>query len=178
MYLWIGIDVEDDLEALKIKTRKIEREIGFAHSNFTLPLHISVKISFPIKEHLREAIIDDILAYYHTLSPFALTPTGIECEDTIVWVRYKQSAALDKIHDALNALLHDRYGVGLHEYDLDYKFHTTCFMDENVEKIQRAYALIKDEPLPASVMASRFVIGYSESGALGTYRILHTVDAQ
>ena len=44
MYIWVGIKVEDQLKMVKAQAQRIENEIGFDHSNFTLPLHISLKI--------------------------------------------------------------------------------------------------------------------------------------
>ena len=52
MYIWIGINVSDQLLTVGEKARQIENEIGFVNSNFTLPLHVSLKISFPVEDAL------------------------------------------------------------------------------------------------------------------------------
>ena len=64
-----------------------------------------------------------------------------------------------------------KYGVPLHEYDMDYKFHTTLFMDSDTDKMNAAYDAIKNEPVPKTLRADRFIIGTSPSGALGTYSV-------
>ena len=69
----------------------------------------------------------------------------------------------------------EKYNIPLHEYDLDYKFHTTLFMDDDWEKVKQAYRKIRHMKLPARLTAERFVIGVSASGALGTYRIYKTI---
>lgn len=58
---------------------------------------------------------------------------------------------------------------------LDYKFHSTLFMDNDTEMIDKAYDLIRNEDLPSKLIANKFVIGTSESGKLGTYSVNKSV---
>ncbi len=44
-------------------------------------------------------------------------------------------------------------------------------MDNNPNKIKEAYSLIKEEKLPKSIIANQFIIGVSETGELGSYKI-------
>ena len=67
-------------------------------------------------------------------------------------------------------MLSERFGIGLHEYDLDFLFHTTLFMDSDAEKVRRGYEAIKNIPLPSVLRANRFLIGSSPEGKLGTFR--------
>lgn len=78
---------------------------------------------------------------------------------------------LDKVHDDLNKILLEKYNIGLHEYDLDYKYHTTLFMDNNTNNIKDTYNLINKIELPQSILANQFIIGVSETGELGSYSI-------
>ena len=171
MYIWIGINVNDQLLPVGKKAKQIENEIGFPNSNFTLPLHVSLKISFPIEDALFDGVIRTIEEYYSTLSPFVLAVRGIEDENTIVWIRMERNEQIDRIHDDLNRILLEKYGVPLHEYDTDYQFHTTLFMDGDTDKINAAYAQIKDVSLPKTLTVNRLLIGCSPSGALGTYKV-------
>ena len=50
MYIWLGINVSDQLREVEAKAREVEDRIGFANSNFTLPPHVSLKISFPVQD--------------------------------------------------------------------------------------------------------------------------------
>ena len=174
MYVWLGIDVSDQLTDLRAKAEAVDREMGFSHSCYTLPYHISVKMSFPLTEEQFPACLQAVTDYFQSLSPFAVEIRGMEWEETIAWIRMKDSPALNGIHDRLNTLLGDRFGVGLHPYDCDYKFHTTLFMDDDVQKVGTALARVADHPLPDTLRVSRFLIGTSPSGALGTYSV-HTV---
>lgn len=63
----------------------------------------------------------------------------------------------------------------MHEYDLDYKYHTTLFMDNNTHSIKEAYNLINNIELPQSIIANQFIIGVSKTGELGSYSIYRKI---
>ena len=48
-------------------------------------------------------------------------------------------------------------------------------MDDDTEKINEAHGLLGDVYLPESLIANTFVIGNSETGENGTYRIYKTI---
>lgn len=171
MYIWVGIDVDDQLGEMREQSRVAEEEIGFSNSNFTLPLHISLKISFPVDDCRLEQTVDDILAIYRDTDAFTVPVKGLEYEGNIAWIRMDDSPTLNAFSQRINTFLLQQYGIPLHEYDLDYKFHTTLFMDNNNEKVKTAYERVKDIPLPATLFAGRFVVGISATGALGSYKI-------
>ena len=47
MYLWTAIDVDEPLEKLREKVAWAAQKAGIPNTALTLPLHISLKISFP-----------------------------------------------------------------------------------------------------------------------------------
>lgn len=176
MFVWIGIDVDNQLEEVKAFTRRAEESIGFDHSNFTLPFHISLKTSFEVDSDVYPHVIDTILDYFEQIEPFDVDVSGIEYHDTIVWIRMSESLTVNRIHDDLDRIMLERFGVPRHEYDLDYMFHTTLFMDENKQKISKAYERVKDASIPSRLHARKLLIGASETGALGTYKVTHVID--
>ena len=176
MYIWVGIEVESQIAEIKKSAFEIEKKIGFENSNFTLPMHISLKISFPVNDSVANDVIYDIEQLYRLVTPFEIDVDRIECYENISWIRYKQNDKIDEIHDRLNAMLFEKYGVGLHEYDCDYKFHTTLFMENNEEKIRMAYEMIKNVYLPKMISVNKLLIGVSESGKLGSYRVFREVN--
>lgn len=175
MYIWTGINVDSQLADLKSQVKAVEESIGFDNSNFTLPFHISLKISFEVDGGIYLDVVNTIIEYYKTLTPFDIAVSGIEIENIIVWIRMKESEITNKIHDDLDRILMEKYGVPRHEYDLDYKFHTTLFMDSDEEKIFSAYREIKDIKIPSTLHVDSFLIGASETGALGTYKVTHNI---
>lgn len=175
MYIWVGIDVDRQLSRVRERAEAIETESGFGTSCYTLPMHISLKMSFCVSEDTAGTVIEELERYFAAQRPFTVRVRGLENEGPIVWIRMERSAELDALHDELNDMLLSRYGVALHEYDTDYKYHTTLFMDGDGRKLREACERMRNLQLPETLMASRFVIGTSESGALGTYSVLKTV---
>ncbi|MCR5564851.1 MAG: 2'-5' RNA ligase family protein [Gammaproteobacteria bacterium] len=173
MYLWIGINVDSQLQDIKKEGMRIDKELEFTDPNFTLPMHVSLKISFDIDEKMFKKITKDIINYYNSIKPFEIDVKGIEYNETIVWIRMLDNEKIHKIHDDFNELLLKKYNIPLHEYDTDYKFHSTLFMSENKELIKKAYDLIKDKEnlIPKKLLMNRFLIGYSDEGDPGTYHI-------
>ena len=175
MYIWLGIDVDSQLCELKERAMRAERELGLTPSCYTLPMHVSLKMSFEVEAECFGAIVDDVVRYYESLAPFSVSVRGIEDEGGIIWLRMGESEQLNRVHDELNAMLGERWNIGLHEYDLDYKFHTTLFMSADGGKMRAAYERVADAPLPDALCVRRLVIGRSDSGALGTYTVYKTV---
>ena len=178
MYIWTGIDIDAQLAGVREKVRRLEREQKVKNSNLTLPFHISLKMSFPVEKDRTDAVTECLEQYYRSLSPFEIPVAGIEYHSTITWIRMKENESLNRIHDSLNELLLSRFGVGLHEYDRDYLFHTTLAMDNDAAMVRRMYEALKDEPLPAVLLAKHFLIGASENGALGTYKVTKRIVLQ
>ena len=176
MYIWVGVEVESQIAEIKKFAFEIEKKIGFENSNFTLPMHISLKISFPVPDAVAENVMKDIEKLYHSVTPFEIAVDKIECYENISWIRYKQNDKIDEIHDRLNAMLFEKYGVGLHEYDCDYKFHTTLFMENNEDKIRAAYEKVRNTYLPKKISVNKLLIGASDSGRLGSYRVVREVN--
>ena len=176
MYIWLGINVDDQLSDLRCRAEKIEKGLNVKNSCYTLPMHISLKISFPMEEALFDSVVADVEKIYSSHEAFDIEADGIENESVIVWIRMKENEKLNAIHDELNELLLRKYGVPLHEYDTDYKFHTTLFMDSDTDKMNAAYDAIKNETMPKTLRADRFPIGTSKSGALGTYSVYKEIN--
>ncbi len=176
MYVWIGIDVDSQYDEIKVVTKRAEEEIGFDHSNFTLPLHVSLKISFPVANEEFNSIFDTINYLLASQSKFVFEVKGVELHENICWIRMNESDELNRLSEVINITLLEKHGIPLHEYDLDYQFHTTLFMDDDSAKVRAGYDRIKDVPLPKTLVANRFVIGTSETGDLGTYKVVERID--
>ena len=175
MYVWTAINVDGQLDEVKEKARCIEKEIGFENSAFDLPSHISLKISFFVDNTIESCVIQSLLDYFQTIKPFSVEVKGIEVEDTIVWIRIEENDILHKIHSNLDEILLEKHGITPHRFDLDFKFHSTLFLDSDKEKIISAYNQVKDAEIPSSLRANQLIIGASPSGEIGTYNVIRTV---
>ena len=83
MYIWVGVEVESQIAEIKKFAFEIEKKIGFENSNFTLPMHISLKISFPVLDAVAENVMKDIEKLYHSVTPFEIAVDKIECYENI-----------------------------------------------------------------------------------------------
>ncbi len=173
MYIWLGIDTDEALAVLKPQIVRINRKYGLEPS--TLPLHISLKMSFWVEDAVAPRVIESLEQLCATISPFEIPVGKIEFEEVIVWLRMRENSALNRIHDAINARMLKEFGVGLHAYDEDYLFHTTLFMEADSETLQKAYAEIRGVALPTSIRAERILIGTSPTGVRGTWRVRREV---
>ncbi len=175
MHLWFAINVEEHYSKMRERVRGIERVIPYENTNLSLPYHISLKITFKVADEIKDAVIKDVEAFFRTLHSFEVQTKGIECDNIICWVRYLENDYLVWIAKELNRFLHEKYGIPYHPYDLDFKFHTTLFMDEDTDKVRRSYELVKGEPIPKTIKATRFIVGYSDSGQIGTYKVMKEI---
>ncbi len=172
MFIWTAIDVDLDLLNQKEIVKSIEKEIAFKESNVSLlPLHISLKISTEINDEYEFKIRKDLENYFKSLKPFEIEVDKIELNNSIVWIKMKENDYLKEIHERLCLLFNEKYGIEPYEFDMDFIYHATLFLDSDLEKIADAYLKIKNMELPKKIIAKTFIIGSSQSGNIGTYKV-------
>ena len=169
MYIWIGLDVDSQLQDLKTAALRIEEMIGFHSSCLSFPSHISLKMPFFVDMDSEPAVIAAIDEYLQTVTTFDLPIRGFEKYDGIVWLRLEENELLIHIQDGLNDMLEERFGIGLHDYDQDHQFHVTLFMDDDTDKINQAYSQIKTLHFQDVMLANQFSIRTSTTGLPGTF---------
>lgn len=174
MYIWSGILVENEFEPLKNRAIALEKELDIP-TLFDFPMHISTKISFDLQGEKYLKAVDYLTEVYSGLTEFTVPISGIEFCDVIVWVRMAECNALKSLSDKLNGELYEKFGVPVHEYDRDYKYHSTLCMGNPPEKTAAYYDGIKDEKLPENIYARYAAIGVSESGKAHDFKIIKRV---
>lgn len=172
MYLWLAIDVNEQLRQLRAQAEECSRRLHAQNPALTLPLHVSLRISFPLDNMTWEAAVKEIEQYYASLRPFDMEPQGIEAYGEVVWLKIKENPALSVIHRELVALLLAEYGVLPHEFDKAFLYHASLFMDPDPARLDAAYALLRHAPYPERLTAQRLLIGCSETGRAGEYRVI------
>ncbi len=175
MFIWVGINVEEQLKEIRSAVDGVFEKTVISNVTCQLPLHISLKISFEINNELFDEVLNDIVSIYEEQKPFKIYVKGIEKHENIMWIRMYSNDEIEALATFLNMMLKEKYGVPLHEYDLDFIFHTTLFMDDDAEKINTAHTLLGNLVLPETLVANSFVIGTSDTGENGTYRVYKTV---
>lgn len=175
MYIWTAVHVDEQLASIKKEAKQIEKIVGFQESNITLPMHISLKISCPVPEERYAEVLQDLTAILENAGSFTVKTKGIELHETICWIAMEENASLKRLHDCLDRLFLEKYNVPLHEYDLDFHYHSTLFLDSDRKKVKEAFLMIKDREIPSELSANRFLIGMSPEGKMGTYRVLKEI---
>ena len=176
MYIWSGIIVEGQLNEVKAKAIAAEKKIGVS-TLFDFPQHVSVKISFYVPEEKYRDAIDFLTDYYSKLIPFSIPVKTVEQDGIIVWVRMDKCKELIKIQNDMNRLLGKKFGVTIHEYDTDFKFHSTLFTG-NEETAKEFYEEVKTAKVPAMLKAEKAGIAVSEKGKTNDFKIIKTIDFQ
>ena len=108
-------------------------------------------------------LIDNIIDLIKRKLPLTVETNKIEKFNNIIWVTYNDNKVLEDLHNNLDEMLLS-YGITKHEYDYDFKFHSTLFMDENTDKINEIYEKIKDIDVSSTEVIDTIVIGESKDG--------------
>ena len=176
MYIWVAIDVNEQVSKLRKVAENYMNEQGLSSTTFTLPFHISLKISFQIPNDKFEDVVSDIREFYKSLKPFEIKTKGIERAGSIVWVAMQDDDELVDIHKKLDEIMFKKYGVVQHDFDKAFQFHTSVLALNNEVDTLKAYDAIKDNDIPKTLRAESFIIGSSVEGIAGTYSVIEEVE--
>ena len=174
MYLWIGCKLPEEFEReIRPICLSLNESVGMDTMPFLLPQHISLKISFQTDRP--EEILDDLESYLKTWKPFSVRVLNAERAENILWMPVAENSTLQQLHEELDRRLETKFSIPQHEFDKCFLFHSTLFMDEDVQKLDRMAALLEDHPFERELQVDTFLLGGSESGRLGTCHILREI---
>ena len=174
MYLWVGCKLPEKYEhEIRRHCLKLNRQIGLGTVAFELPQHISLKISFNTDR--ADAIIEDLVQFASEQAPFTVQIAGVERFGNILWMPIAENRCLQQLHDLLDARLESRFGIPQHEFDKCFKFHSTLFMDADLEKISQMHTALENYPFRRALKVDTFLLGKSETGSAGTYRVVRQI---
>lgn len=172
MFYWVAIDLEQELQELRQAQLTVAEEVGLLGScALTLPLHVSLKISFPIEEEQKDDVDKALTAYFKRQKPITIVPDAIVKDGSILWIKMEKNEELLRLHDELDQMLGKDFGIPQHSFDKCFLFHATLFMDDGQSKIDAAFERMKGVPLPKSIRANRFILGSSPTGEAGTFSV-------
>ena len=176
MYVWIGCRLPAAFEhELRYGLREMSREFGLSEVAFTLPQHISLKMSFPVEKERVEAVLKAVSDILAKEKPFAVRLDGVEQVEGVLWLKIRSNSRLKTMHTQLDAMLQKDFGVEPHRFDHDFRFHSTLFLDKDVEKLRRVYEILSQYPNDETLGIAQFLIGTSETGEAGTYRVVREI---
>ena len=174
MYIWIGCKLPEKFEQeIRQRCLSIGAQYKLDTAGFSLPQHISLKISFDAGERYKE-ILDKLCAMLEKEKRFCVTPKGIQQQGNILWIPFRESGILRSLHNRLDDFLYRDFGIAQHPFDKAFQFHSTLFFGER-ESITQAEAMLMDYPLPDQLQIDTCLLGISESGKSGTYRVVREI---
>ena len=175
MYIWTGLIFDKDNES---NIRKIceeeNKKYKLNEDSFTLPQHISLKISFYAKEY--EEVIDYIKSILANQSKIKVKIIGIsKINNGVIWLDVEENQELRKIHNLLNERLKEKYSVQLANFDgNNFKFHSTLFQDKNI--CNEHEALIKELTekigFPFEIEMGEINFGTAEVCEVGRFKVV------
>lgn len=174
MYIWVGCKLPESFER-EIRSICLEQNqaLGLDTVAFSLPQHVSLKISFQSEEYAQ--ILDFLEAFLKEQAPFSLQILAAQQEGNILWLPVAENEILSRLHDQLDALLEDHFGIPQHPFDKTFLFHSTLFMDADTEKIGKMQALLAPFSLQQTLIVDTFLLGLSGTGKPGQCRIVRQI---
>lgn len=174
MYLWIGCKLPESYEReIRARCRMLNEMIGLDTVAFTLPQHISLKISFPTDQ--TEEILSDLEVYLIGQSPFTVQITGLQQMGSILWLCAAENETLSRLHRELDDRLESRFKIPQHTFDRAFQFHSTLFLDADTAKVAQMHHALQDYPFARDLPIDTFLLGLSETGEPGTYRVVRQI---
>ena len=171
MYIWFAIDINDQVLNLRKGAENYANANQLVSPTFTLPFHISLKISCEIADELYHSIVNDVRDLYKDLGPLEIEVKKLEQCGNIIWLTMQDNFMLRCLHNLLDLLFLDKYDIDQHEFDKDFIFHTSVLILDNEKHLQSAFNEISNITLPTTLIANKIIIGSSLTGKAGTYTV-------
>lgn len=171
MYIWIGCLLPKEFENdVRARCTPIAQEFGLDSSGFSLPQHISLKISFDVGEHY-EDVLDFLQSLLLSEPQFYVNPKQVERQGNILWIPFRESGQLQHLHNMLDKQLKLRYGIAQHLFDKAFRFHSTLLTGPEA-MLSEAAERLQDLPVPSQLKIDTIALGISETGKSGDYRVV------
>lgn len=171
MFIWIAMEMESQMPETKRDVRKIASALGREDLPcFSLPLHLSLKISFPVPDGEAGAVRSAVRGIFSGYAPFPVGILGAERRDGLIWLRAEPVPELVSLHETLDQVLSERFGVPQTVWDRNFLFHITLFQGLTGEEAAKALGDLGEAVLPVRAWAKTWLIGSSPDGAPGTFR--------
>lgn len=178
MYMWIGCKLPRFYESeIRRHCLALNERINLNTTAFSLPQHVSLKISFPVPNDQTEELIAFLHGWLREVKSFEVQLLPPEQAGNILWLPVGENPILEKLHEMLDTKLQERFGIQQHPFDKCFKFHSTLFMDE-AEQLSQMLRLMEDDPFRRILKVTAFLIGISPDGSPGSYQVVREVSCR
>ena len=170
MYIWTALYLEDELSDYKKSILKIAKDQDIRCPLSILPIHLSLKITFDVKDAMTDKCIQEICRFFYNQSPFYIEPEYYEINPGILWLKVKDSDKLKELHSGLDSIVKKYFGVDPTEMDNKFRFHITIYTDAE-DKLQRGLEELNRMELPPRIRVSNYIVGTSENGRPDSFSV-------
>lgn len=175
MFVWVGCAVPEAVAApLRAHCLACNEKLGLSAVAFSLPQHISLKISFSVPDP--EPVLDFLEDVLSQESRFTAAFADIARLNNILWCGVQENHRLRQLHQKLDSLLQAHWGIVPHPFDLDFRFHSTLFMDPDQEKLEQMRTMLHNYPLSPSFPVTTCLLGVSPSGVPGSFQVVREIN--
>ena len=159
MYIWIGVKLPRDFEnEVRTHCLALNEKIELDTTAFLLPQHISLKISFETDR--TDAVLEDLKTFVSEQNPFAVRLQSAQQMGNILWLPVADNDHLRHLQ---------------HKFDKEFLFHSTLFIDPDMEKVAKMAEVLTNYPIERELTVDTFLLGVSEQGKPGTYRVVSEI---
>ena len=176
MHLWSAADITGALEDIRQRALLENTQIGLSEVAFLLPAHVSLKISFQVPNDRAGDVMAEMEGIFRETHAFEIRVKGLDRTPGILWIAMEGNDPLCSLHERMVALA-EKYGAAPHPFDRQFFYHSTLFLSDEQEKLSRMEQALRGIPLPKKITADGFLIGGSETGKPGEYRVFHRIPA-
>lgn len=155
---WVcAVMPEDYVRHIKGLCLEANRGIGLSEKVFKFPLHISLKKSF-LTDRFPE-VREDLLDYFRRRGQFEIKAGRLVRHEGMLWLDIVRTPDLLKVHEEIDNLLENRFGIPRHRFDTRFEPHISLFTDRDNEKIAQMYEAIREEFEPEILTVGKIVVG-------------------
>lgn len=174
MFVWIGGKLPEEFEDyIRSICVPLSQKLGLDISGFSLPQHISLKISFPFAGDETEVLsyLEERLAKERV---FYVNPGTPQRQGNILWMPFRRNAPLRHLHSLLDRELLANFGVEQHAFDREFAYHSTLFVGQE-PALAQAEELLRQLPLPGQLEIDTILLGMSDTGKSGSFRVVRQI---
>lgn len=154
MLNWIGVLLPKDFSLLaRDKIKNLNSQVGLNEEMLNFPMHISLKKMFEFDDYL--LVCDELEKYFNTIEPFEVETDKVDNFENILWISFKKNEYLEKIHKDIDDILL-KNNIPITEIDSNFVFHTTLFLDTDLNKILKMKSLLKKDFRNIKLQLSHF----------------------
>ena len=174
MFLWIGCKLpaayEDEIRGLCLQKNE---SLGLSTVAFSLPQHISLKISFDCPDVI--PIMACLEHYFARHSPFEVSIKAMEQMGNILWLTVEDNPLLQQLHEDLDRILETKFQIPQHPFDRSFQFHSTLFLEDDPEKRRQMASALASHPFDRRLQVDTILLGTSPTGKAGAYTVVRQI---